>query len=378
MISGHGTIETAVKATKLGAWDFIEKPLSMDKISIVISNILQLQGEKEEKQTLLNKLRKSIALIGETSQMVSLKQSIARCAPLQVPILLTGEKGTGRHLIAQNIHYLSQRAGRPLVEIHCSNLAEDLIDPELFGFEKGAFAGAERTQKGKLELAQGGTIFLDDISDLSLTAQDKFIKILTERSFTRLGGVESINVDVRIIVATSQDLKKKVSEGRFREELLNKLNVMAIQVPLLKDHPEDIPALVAHFSDATSKEGGFDKKDFSAAALKLMMEHSWPGNVRELKNFIERAYILTPTEFIDVHDLRFAGLDLQAKGGSGNELPSFRDARAQFEKEYLVKKIAENSGNISRTAEMIGLERSYLHRKIKSFGIEVQKGQEET
>lgn len=378
MISGHGTIETAVKATKLGAWDFIEKPLSMDKISIVISNIIQFQQEREEKQALLNKLRKSIALIGEATPMIAVKQMIAKIAPQNSWALLVGENGTGKELVAQNIHYLSARASRPFTEIGCATLADDLLDAELFGFERGAFAGAEKTQKGKLELSNGGTVFLDDVADLSLLGQEKLWRILTDKKLTRLGSQNPIDLDIRVIAATQKDLALEVREGRFREDLYHHIAATSVVVPSLKDHAQDIPALVSHFADAVAKEGGFLKKDFSAAAMKMMMDHSWPGNVRELKNFIERIYILTPGEFVDVHDLRFAGLEQSADNAGGvNSLPTFREARAQFEREYLISKLSENGGNISRTAEIIGLERSYLHRKIKAFGIEVQKGNDD-
>lgn len=378
MISGHGTIETAVKATKLGAWDFIEKPLSMDKISIVISNILHYQSEKQEKTALLNRFRRSIALLGEAPKMVALKQLIARAAPQQSWVLLQGEQGAGKQLTAQNIHYLSSRASRPFVEVNCSSIPEDLIDTELFGYEKGAFAGADKAKKGKLEIAQGGTVFIDDIADLSLAAQAKLLRILQDKKFQRLGGNQFIDIDVRIIAATQKDLEAQVQAGKFSEDLYHRINVVAFKVPPLREHAEDIPVLVEHFSDQTANDAGFAKKAFTHQAVELMCNHSWPGNVRELKNFIERVYILTPEETIDVHDLRFAGLS----GGAGNganmsELPTFREARAKFEKEYLLKKIQENNGNISRTAEVIGLERSYLHRKIKAFGIEVQKGNEE-
>lgn len=380
MISGHGTIETAVKATKLGAWDFIEKPLSMDKISIVISNIVQYQHEREEKQALLNKLRKSIALIGEATSMVQLKSQIIKAAATPSWILLRGEKGAGRELVAQNIHYMSPRAPRPFVELICSAIPEDLIDTELFGYEKGAFAGADRLQKGKLELAQGGTLFVDDIADLSLKSQEKLFRLLQEKKFTRVGGSEYVEVDVRLIAATEKDLEAEIKEGRFNEDLYHRINLMPFRVPSLREHSEDIPALVAHFSDQAAKEAGSMRKKISDKAMQLMIDHSWPGNVRELRNFMERVYILTPGDFVDVHDLRFAGLaDEKAGNGgfAGTELSTFREARAEFEKEYILKKIAENNGNISRTAEIIGLERSYLHRKIKAFGIEVHKDNEE-
>ncbi len=383
MISGHGTIETAVKATKLGAWDFIEKPLSMDKISIVISNIIQFQQEKEEKQALLNKLRKSIALIGEAPSMVGLKQMIVKAATNPSWLLLKGEKGSGRELTAENIHYMSPRASRPFIELNCATIPEDLIDPELFGYEKGAFAGADKLQKGKLELANGGTLFLEDIADLSLKSQEKLLRLLQEKKFQRVGGGELVSVDVRVIAATSHDLEADIKAGVFSEDLYHRLNVMPFRVPSLREHSEDIPALVSYFSDQAAKEAGSFRKAISEKAMAMMVAHSWPGNVRELKNFIERVYILTPGEFVDVHDLRFAGLAMESSesssstGSAGGELSTFREARAEFEKQYLLKKISENSGNISRTAEVIGLERSYLHRKIKAFGIEVHKDNED-
>lgn len=372
MISGHGTIETAVKATKLGAWDFIEKPLSMDKILIIISNLLQYQTERAEKEALLNKLRRNIAIIGESPAMVSLKQMIARVSPTQSWVLLLGENGAGKELVAQNIHYLSPRASRPFVEVVCSNLAEDLVEAELFGFEKGAFAGAEKTQKGRFEMAQGGTLFLDDVADLSAKAQERLLRVLQERKFQRVGGGEFISVDVRVIAASEKDLESEVQAGRFREDLYHRLNVVTLKVPPLRDHNEDIPALTKHFSDQVAKVGGFNYKQFSIQALEAMVGYTWTGNVRELKNFVERVYILTPGDFIDLHDVRFAGLSVGTATQIADHL-NFRDARAQFEKEYLVRKINENSGNISRTAEVIGLERSYLHRKIKTYGIDAHK-----
>lgn len=374
MISGHGTIETAVKSTKLGAWDFIEKPLSMDKILISISNILSFQQQKEEKALLLNKLRKSIALIGEAPSIVSTKQIIARVAPTNSWVLIQGEAGTGKKLVAENIHYMSSRASRPFVEVNCGGVPEDLLDAEIFGIEKGAMPGVDKVKKGKLDLAFGGTLFIAEIGEMDLATQGKLLSFLDSKKFNRVGGSESIEADVRVIAASSKELEAEVKAGRFREDLYYRLNVIPFRLPALREHPEDVAVLVSYFSDNMSRESGYPKKVFSEQGVAKMMAYAWPGNVRELKNFVERVYILTPGDFVDVHDLRFAGLIDKADGTGGDlqDLSTFREARSQFEKEYLLKKIAENNGNISRTAEVIGLERSYLHRKIKAYGIDTK------
>lgn len=371
IMSGHGTIETAVRAVKNGAWDFVEKPLSMDKINILISNILNFKREQGEKNALLNKLRKNIALVGESPLMVSLKQMIARVATSNAWILVTGENGTGKELVAQNIHYLSLRAGHPLVEVNCAAIPKDLIEAELFGYERGAFTGADRAKKGKFDFANGGTLFLDEIGDMSLEAQAKILRILQERKFQRLGGEETIEVDVRVVAATNKNLEEEIKAGRFREDLYYRLNVVPLRVAPLRQRREDIPVLVEYFGDQFLRNNGYKRKVFSEAALDRMQAHSWPGNVRELRNFVERVYILTPGDYVDVHDLKFAGLTETATVSGEDGLMTFREARARFEKEFLVQKIEENQGNISKTAESIGLERSYLHRKIKSYGIEV-------
>ncbi len=371
IMSGHGTIETAVKATKLGAWDFVEKPLSMDKILILISNILSFQKEKGEKRTLLNKLRKNIALVGESKPMVDLKMMISRVAPSHSWVLIGGENGTGKELVAQNIHYLSSRAGRSFVEVNCAAIPEDLIESELFGHEKGAFTGAIKTKRGKFDLANGGTLFLDEIGDMSLKTQAKILRILQERRFERVGGSEVIEVDVRVLAATNKDLLTEIREGRFREDLYYRLNVIPFRVPALRERREDIPALVDHFSDQFCREGGYRKKIFSDEAMSRLCQHEWLGNVRELRNFVERIYILTSGDFVDAPDLHFAGLSALRLSDEFESLPNFREAKAQFEREFLVKKILENNGNITKTAEVIGLERSYLHRKMKLYGIEV-------
>lgn len=373
MMSGHGTIETAVKSTKLGAWDFIEKPLSMDKIMIAINHILNFQQEIEAKNALLNKLRKNIALVGESQAMMSVKQLISRVAPNQSWVLLLGPSGSGKDLVAQNIHYMSTRASKSFVDINCQSVPEDLLEAEIFGIEKGAWPGVDKTRKGKVDLATGGTLFIEELSEMNLAVQSKLLKLLQEKKFTRVGGGDFIEVDVRVIAASSSPIEDLLKSGKFREDLYHRLNVTPFLIPALKDHPEDIPMLVTHFSDQVAKESGSIRKAFSEQAMNLMKNYSWQGNIRELKNFIERIYILTPGEFVDIHDLRFAGLVDKTEGISvDTELATFREARAQFEKEYLIRKIDEYGGNISKTAESIGLERSYLHRKIKSYGIETR------
>lgn len=373
MMSGHGTVETAVRAVRGGAWDFIEKPLSIEKILIVLRNLLAMQKEQEEKRNLLTHVRKNIAMVGETAVVAELRQLISRVASTSSWILINGEAGTGKELVAQNIHFLSTRAGQAFVEINCAAVLPDLLEAELFGFEKGSMVGAERTRRGKLELAHGGTLFFDEVSALSLEAQEKIMRFLQENSFTRVGGADKIQADVRVMAASSKDLYKEVQAGRFREDLYYRLNVIPIRVPTLFERAADIPLLVEYFGDQICKQGGVKKKMFSEQSLKHMQAYVWPGNIRELRNFVERVYILTPSDFVDVHDLKFAGLQIH----EGNSLTegaidlNFRDARARFEREYLLQKIAENQGNISKTAELIGLERSYLHRKIKSYGIEM-------
>ncbi|MCH2533606.1 MAG: sigma-54 dependent transcriptional regulator [Bdellovibrionales bacterium] len=370
IMSGHGTIETAVQATKLGAWDFVEKPLSIDKVSIIISNILSYQSERVEKNALLNRLRKNFAIIGESEPMVKLKQMVARVAPTNSWVLITGENGTGKELVAQNIHYLSSRAGQPFVEVNCAAIPNELIESELFGYEKGAFTGADKMKRGKFDLAHGGTLFLDEIGDMSLEAQAKILRILQEQSFHRVGGHENIKVDVRVVAATNKDLETEIKSGRFREDLFYRLNVIPFQMPALRDRAQDIHILVDHFYEQFYRGGGYSKKIFSDKATIKLTHYKWPGNVRELRNFIERIYILTPGDFVDVHDLKFAGLSMIEASTDMSDAMTFREARSRFEKEFLSKVIDENDGNITKTAEQIGLERSYLHRKIKSFGLD--------
>lgn len=310
--------------------------------------------------------------MGDTETIKQTKQLISRLAPTQSWCLITGENGTGKNLVAQNIHYFSSRASLPFIEFNCASVAEELIEGELFGIEKNSFPGIDKTRRGKIELCQGGTLYLEEIQDLPAFVQMKLLKLMQEKKFTRYGGSEEIFADVRIIASTTQDLGLLVKQSKFREDFYHRLNILPFHIAGLREKSGDIPTLVSYFSDSFARESGEAKKVFSEKAIQLLKDYSWPGNVRELKNFVERVYILTESEYIDVHDLKFAGLEeSNSSSASNNSMSNFRDARAQFEKEYLVQKIKENGGNISKTAEVIGLERSYLHRKIKSYGIEV-------
>jgi two-component system, NtrC family, nitrogen regulation response regulator NtrX len=372
LMSGHGTIETAVEATKLGAWDFVEKPISIDKVIILLQNLLDVQKVRKEKGSLLNKLRQNIAIIGNSNEAKKVKELVARVAPTHSWVLLKGEAGVGKELVGINIHYLSTRAGETFVDFKCAHTTKDLIEGELFGYASGAVIGDANERKGAFDQAHRGTLFLDDVDCLPMSVQAKLVKYLEEQKIQRVGGNEPIELDVRVIAATTQDLQVLVSQGTFREDLYYRLHVVPFDIPPLRQRKEDIEPLVYHFSEKACLSGGYAEKKFSAKAIKELVKYDWPGNVREVKNFIERVYILTPEDTIDVHDLVFAGLLQKDAGPMFADIANFREARSLFEREYIVQKINENNGNISKTAEAIGLERSYLHRKIKSFGIDVE------
>lgn len=375
MISGHGTIETAVKSTKMGAWDFIEKPLSLDKVTIAIDHIVQLKAEQQEKNALLNKLRKSIALVGESLSMQKVRGQVTEYAKDSSLNLITGEVGSGRELVAQNIHYMSNRASGPLAEMSCATLPQDLIEIELFGIEKGALPGIEKSRRGKIELMAEGSLVIQEIEEMPMMLQEKLCQYLKTKKFKRFGSSDEIIADVRIMLTSTESKNELMASNKLHPELIKLIGDHVLDVPALRERPEDIHSLVVHFSDLSAKQIGSLRKTISEQGLNLLVKHAWPGNVRELKNFIERVYILTPSDFVDIHDIRFAGLIDKKDLGSTNSdhagMSTFREARAEFEKEYLIRKIQENGGNISKTAEAIGLERSYLHRKIKAYGIEV-------
>ena len=380
MMSGHGTIETAVRATKLGAYDFIEKPLSLEKVLLCIQNAMKVGQLVEENRVLKARLAKEHEMIAVSPAIQEMKNQIAVAAPTSAWVLITGENGTGKELVARAIHFQSQRREKPFVEVNCAAIPEDLIESELFGHEKGAFTGAVAQRKGKFDQAHEGTLFLDEIGDMSLKTQAKVLRILQERKFERVGGQRTIEVDVRVIAATNKNLEEEITKGNFREDLYYRLNVIPFHVPPLRERQEDIPALADHFLDHFCSKESRETKTLAPEAMEALVNYAWPGNVRELKNIIERLAIMVPGKVITEKQLpatifsrRAPVARLQVTSSIAAESANFREAKEEFEKEFLLQKLEENDWNISRTAEAIEIERSNLHRKIKSYGIELKK-----
>ena len=378
MMSGHGNIETAVKATKLGAFDFIEKPLSLDKTVLIVNHALDLVRLEEENKLLRQKYPQDYELTGKSRFITDLKETISIIAPTNAWILIMGENGTGKELVARSIHKQSKRAKKPFIEVNCAAIPEELIESELFGHEKGAFTGATTMKKGKFDLAHEGTIFLDEVADMSLKAQAKILRILQEKKFERVGGAKIIETDVRVLAATNKDLEKEMETERFRQDLFYRLNVIPLFIPPLRERKDDIPILVQRFLKEFSHKEGISEKEISPEAMDILLEHNWPGNVRELKNLIERMVILTQSDTIKASDIPPFILNHKGPGdGSFLSVNSYRAAKAEFEKRYIEKKLQENEGNVSRTAEIIGLERSNLHRKIKAYNLESRKDEQD-
>jgi two-component system nitrogen regulation response regulator NtrX len=373
MMSGHGTIETAVKATKLGAYDFIEKPLSLEKVLLCVNNALDYSRLEEEISLLKEKERHQHKITGNSKAIKHLREQIKVVAPTNAWVLITGENGTGKELVAHTIHRQSGRSNKPMVEVNCAAIPEELIESELFGHEKGAFTGATTMKKGKFDLAHEGTLFLDEISDMSLKAQSKTLRILQEQKFERVGGSKTIHVDVRVIAATNKDLETEIEKGNFRDDLFFRLNVIPITVPALRERVEDIPELVSEFLSEISLRTNLELKEFSQKAIDLLKKYHWPGNVRELKNLVERLVIMTPEKVIQDKDVPppfNRALDVKEAPESSLMEGPFKDAKIKFEKAFIARKLREFNGNISQTAEAIGLERSNLHKKIKAYGLE--------
>ena len=376
MMSGHGNIETAVRATKIGAYDFVEKPLSLEKLLLSINNALEHYRLEEEISLLKEKDKNRYNIIGNSKAIMELKEQIKIVAPTNAWILVSGENGTGKELVAHTIHLLSRRSHKPMVEVNCAAIPEDLIESELFGHEKGAFTGASTMRKGKFDSAHEGTIFLDEIGDMSLKAQSKTLRILQEQKFERVGGTKTIEVDVRVIAATNKDLEVEIGKGRFREDLYFRLNVIPMRVPPLKDRIEDIPRLVNEFVLEFSLRTNIEAKEVPEDAIAILEKYDWPGNVRELKNLIERLMIMVPGGVIRKEDIPApfnrtpdirTGLESHFISGS------LKEAKGEFEKAFIEAKLREFNGNISQTSEAIGIERSNLHKKIKVYNLDKLK-----
>jgi len=374
IMSGHGTIETAVRATKLGAFDFIEKPLSLDKIIILVNNAISLMRLNEENVLLKQKVSHQYELTGTSPVITELKEMISIVAPTNAWILIMGENGTGKELVARSIHHLSLRSHKDIVEVNCAAIPEELIESELFGHEKGAFTGATEKKRGKFDLAHEGTIFLDEVADMSLKAQAKILRILQEKKFERVGGNKLIDLDVRVLAATNKDLEEEMKEGRFRQDLYYRLHVIPLVVPPLRERKEDINPLAECFLRDFAIKEGMEPKRLTDDALAQLTKHDWPGNVRELKNIIERLIILTPSDEITAQDIPLLNIKEERDIDSGAQsliVDSLKDAKMDFERQFIIKKLEENEGNISKTAEAIGLERSHLHKKLKSLKVAV-------
>jgi two-component system, NtrC family, nitrogen regulation response regulator NtrX len=370
MISGHGTIETAVRATKLGAYDFLEKPLSIDKTLILVKNAIEAKKLRHENVDLKSKLVSKSVIVGDSIPMKALRQQIGLMAPTNGRVLIYGESGTGKELVARAIHAQSLRKDDTFVEVNCAAIPEDLIESELFGHYKGSFPGASTNKEGKFQKAHGGTLFLDEVGDMSLKTQSKVLRTLDEQRVVPLGGDESIVVDARIIASTNKDLEEEISHGNFREDLFYRLNVIPFYVPPLRDRKEDIPMLARHFLKELTTTYGRRPREISDDAVDALMRYSWPGNVRELRNVIERIVIMNPltTRFERKHLPPLVYRDGHRRT-AGSEFSTLHQARDAYERDFILKKLDESHGNVTRAAEILGLERSHLYRKMKALGI---------
>jgi two-component system nitrogen regulation response regulator NtrX len=373
MISGHGTIETAVRATKLGAFDFIEKPLSLDRTLILVKNAIEAKRLRDENRDLKQQLQRKTDIIGDSVPIKALRQQIGIMAPSNGRVLIYGESGTGKELVARAIHAQSERRDGMFVDVNCAAIPEDLIESELFGHLKGSFAGASSTKEGKFLKAHGGTLFLDEVGDMSLKTQAKVLRALEEQHITPVGSEDYLPVDARVIASTNKDLEEEIMTGNFREDLFYRLNVIPFYVPPLRERKEDIPVLARHFLNEFAQQYSRRPKEITDEAIDTLMRYSWPGNVRELRNVIERIVIMNPAA-VRLERKHLPSLVYREAGRrSGTEFSTLHQARAAYERDYILKKMDENHGNVSRTAEVLGLERSHLYRKMKALGIAVKE-----
>jgi len=368
MISGHGTIETAVRATKLGAFDFIEKPLSLEKIIVLVRNAIQQRRLQEENQVLRGELGHRYQVMGDSVPMKALRQQIGVTAPTNGRVLIYGESGTGKELVARALHAASLRGKGLFVEVNCAAIPDELIESELFGHLKGSFTGATEDKIGKFQKADGGTLFLDEVGDMSLRTQSKVLRVLEEQRFERVGTNELLHVDVRVIAATNKNLEQEIAKGAFRQDLFYRLNVIPFFVPPLRERSEDIPVLARFFLNEFSSEYGKKTRELSDGAMEILLRYPWPGNVRELKNLVERLVIVCPQSRIEPHHLPpelFRGVAESPQ----HPYSTLHEARSAYEREFILRKLQEHRWNMTQTASALGLERSHLYRKMKSLGI---------
>ncbi len=372
MISGHASIETAVRATKLGAFDFIEKPLSLEKIILVIKNALEVHRLGQENRRLREELGGKTQLYGDSVPMRALRQQITLTAPTHGRVLIYGESGTGKELVARSLHAASLRSDQAFVEVNCAAIPEELIESELFGHVKGSFTGATENKVGKFEKADGGTLFLDEIADMSLRTQSKVLRVLEEQKFEPVGSNQTISVDVRVIAATNKVLEEEIAHGSFREDLFYRLNVIPFNLPPLRERLEDVPVLARHFMAEFAAAYGRKPKELSEAAIGVMLRYHWPGNVRELRNLIERLMIVVPQEKIEPLHLPpelFRASSRMAQQPNA----TLHQARDSYEREFILRKLEENQWHMTRTAEALGLERSHLYRRMRTLGITAEE-----
>lgn len=365
MISGHGNIELAVKATRAGAYDFLEKPLSLERVVLAAQRAIERSSLEAENKLLKKDLTRKWRIVGNAQKMTHLLEQIELAAKSNSRVLILGESGAGKELVAHTLHEKSTRANKSFIEMNCAAIPQELIESELFGHEKGSFTGAFERKKGKFELADEGTLFLDEVGDMSLSTQAKVLRVLETQEFQRVGGSRNIKVDVRIITATNKDLVEEVKKGNFREDLLYRLNVIPLVIPPLREKKEDIPALIEYFLEYFAVEYGQKPKKITPEAMKKLEEYEWPGNVRELRNVIERLVIMTPAQVITPKNVLIG----ESARSDYFSLSTLKDAREFFEKDFITKKLEENNWNISKTAEVLDIERSNLHRKIKAYEI---------
>lgn len=371
MISGHGTIDTALDAVRAGAHDFLEKPLDTDRVLVTVKNALRVRGLADHVAQLRGEIESRHRIVGGSPELKAVLERVERVAPTDSRVLITGENGTGKELVARAIHRLSMRAGRPFVEVNCAAIPSELIESDLFGHVKGAFTGAVARQPGKFVQADGGTLFLDEVGDMSLAAQAKVLRVLEEGKVTPVGGTRSIAVDVRVVTATNRDLEEAIEEGIFREDLYYRVNVVPVSLPPLRDRRSDIPMLVQHFADGMRGKGGVKAKAFSREAVELLAGMPWPGNVRELRNTVERLVILSPGDTVTAGDVVELTTGRQGDGRMESLLDTetFVDFRERAERTYLDGKLRENRWNVAETARKLGMQRSNLYKKIERYGL---------